>query len=436
MNFYSPRAYEYMRSVFNFNLPTIRTIRYWYSSINGSPGFTEEAFGVLRQRAELLKAEGKPLMINIIFDEMMTRKQSEWDASRKKFRGHITAGKPGEYETCSPLCKEALVLMATGIAEEFKIPIGYFLSNGLCAEEKFAIINEAIYRLNKIGVTVVSITCDGNIVNITTAKKLGVNFDKNQPYFKNPFKKQSNIYFILDPPHMIKLSRNCLGNKAVIYDGENNEILWKFIVDVVSLQIEHNLNFGNKLTKSHVEYYSNKMNVRLASETISKSTATSIEFLDKIMKLEQFSNSDGTTKYIQIFNNLFDIMNSKQHHTNEAYKRPFSAITIDKFSEYFDFSRKYIKGLKLAENGKKKSILKTRSFTPYFGFYYNTYSFIGIYKEYILPNGYTEFYTFSVSQDHLETFFGAIRSMGGNIFIQFSQNTFINKNNNSFLNFS
>lgn len=417
LHFFSPRAYEYIRSVFNFNLPTIRTIRYWYSVVDGSPGFTEEAFDALRQRVEL--SEGKPFMVALMFDEVSHRKHSQWDASKKEFLGHITAGKHGEYENCSPLSKEALVLMVSGIGEEFKLPIGYFLCNGLCAEEKSAIITEAIRRLSLIGVIVVCITCDGYITNITTAKSLGARFDKDQPYFQNPYIENSKIYFILDPPHMLKLTRNCLGNKAVLYDAENNEIKWKFIEDVVSLQIEKNLNFGNKLTKKHIEYFANKMNVRIAAETKSNSTATSIEFLDKVLKLELFSNSDGTTKHLQIFNNLFDTMNSKLYHTDEGFKRPLSETTIHQFSELFEVSRRYINGLEIIEDGKRKSILKTKSFTPYFGFYHNTYSFAGIYKDYIIPNGHSEFFTFNVSQDHLETFFGSIRSMGGNILMQF-----------------
>lgn len=417
-----------MRSVFNFNLPSIRTIRQWYSSINGSPGFTDEAIDALRQRAEQAKSEGKPFMVAMIFDEVSIRKHSQWDASKKEFLGHITAGKTVEQDVHSPLCKEALVLMVSGIGKEFKLPIGYFLSNGLCTEEKSAIVNEAIYRLTKVDVIVVSVTFDGHITNITTAKKLGVRFDQDKPYFINQFNKNHKIFIILDPPHMLKLSRNCLGNKAVIYDAENNEILWQFVVDLVTLQINSRINLGNKLTKSHIEYNANKMNVRLACETMSNSTATSIEYLDTKMKLQQFSNSHGTAKYLRIFDNLFDVMNSKINHTDADFKRPISNETIQEFSKFFETSRKYIKGLKLSEDGKLKSILKTKSFTPYFGFYHNTHSFIGIYEEYILPNGNSEFYTFNVSQDHLETFFGAVRSMGGKrliIFLIFNNKFFV-----------
>lgn len=424
MHFYSPRAYEYLRSVFNLNLPAKRTLQYWYTSVNGAPGFTEEAFNALKQRAELSKSEGKPLLVAMIHDEVFTRKNSQWEAGKQEFLGHITAGKPSEYGSSTPLSKEALVLMVSGIGGEFKLPIGYFLSNGLCAQEKAAIIKEALSRLNQIGIIVVSMTFDGHASNIALAKILGANFNKNRPYFQNPFNKKYKVYIILDPPHMLKLARNCLGNKLTIYNNENNEILWQFIVDLVSLQNVKGLNFGNKLTKSHVEYNANKMNVRLAAETLSNSTANTIEFLDGVMKLKTFENSKGTTKYCRVFNNLFDIMNCKRNNTDNAFKRPICEETIEEFTVYFDMCRTYIKQLELLESGKRKSVLKTKSFTPFFGFFYNTFSFIGIYKEHILPNEYSEFYSFDVSQDHLETFFGCIRSMGGNVFTLY--NLFVN----------
>lgn len=43
VHFYSPKAYEYIRSIFKKNLSSTRTIRMWYSSIDGSPGFTMDA---------------------------------------------------------------------------------------------------------------------------------------------------------------------------------------------------------------------------------------------------------------------------------------------------------------------------------------------------------------------------------------------------------
>lgn len=230
---------------------------------------------------------------------MSIRKHSQWNSAEEKFLGHINAGAPIDYNECSPLAKDANVLMVNGIGKEFKIPIGYFLVVGLCAEERAAILNEAMFKLNNIGVIVGSITNDGNVVNIATAKILGADYKGDKPYFKNPFNKKHVVYLILDPPHMIKLVRNCIGNKKTIYDYQNNEIKWKFFEDLVALQTSQNVNFGNKITKTHIDYKANKMNVSLATQTISNSVAASFEYLNTVMKEKQFLKSEGNVGYFR-----------------------------------------------------------------------------------------------------------------------------------------
>lgn len=47
LNFYSSKAYEYVRKTFKNLLPQSSTIRKWYRSINGRLGFTEEILQAL-----------------------------------------------------------------------------------------------------------------------------------------------------------------------------------------------------------------------------------------------------------------------------------------------------------------------------------------------------------------------------------------------------
>lgn len=137
---------------------------------------------------------------------------------------------------------------------------------------------------------------------------------------------------------MVKLARNCLGNKKTIYDGQNNEIKWQFIEDLVSLQISNIVNFGNKLTKSHIGYESNKMNVRLAAQTLSISTAVSMEYLCA-EKVENFLKSEGTSQYCRIFNNSFDIMNTKPKHLDENFPTTINQSELEMLAN-FDFENK------------------------------------------------------------------------------------------------
>lgn len=51
LNFYSPRAYEYVRKVFDMSLPCSRTIQKWYESVNGEPGLSSEIKTILKKQS-------------------------------------------------------------------------------------------------------------------------------------------------------------------------------------------------------------------------------------------------------------------------------------------------------------------------------------------------------------------------------------------------
>ena len=46
LNFYSAKAYNFVRKSFKFTLPHPSTLRSWYSAVDGKPGFTTEALEV------------------------------------------------------------------------------------------------------------------------------------------------------------------------------------------------------------------------------------------------------------------------------------------------------------------------------------------------------------------------------------------------------
>lgn len=275
------------------------------------------------------------------------------------------------------------------------------------------ILHEAMSRLHKTGVVLASFTIDGHASNLSAVQKLGADLQTDKPYFANPYEENIKVFVFLDAPHMIKLIRNCLDRLKIVYDMDCNEVKWEFILKLINLQTSYNINFCNKLTRNHAEYHNNKMNVRTAAQTVSNSTGTALEFLDKILKIPEFANSEATARFLRTFNNLFDILNAKLKHTDHKYKRPQSKDTFNEFSEYFKATSDYIRGLKMVENKGFVPLLKTKSFVPFLGFLNNMTSLLGIYSNHIINNNICEFYPFTISQDHVELFFGCIRSMGG-----------------------
>jgi len=88
------------------------------------------------------------------------------------------------------------------------------------------------------------------------------------------------------------------------------------------------------------------MKVKLATQLLSQSVADALKFCEYNLNLNQFSKSDATVKFIELFNNAFDICNSRSVKCI-GYKK---ALCKDNFKEISDFTSrftKYVQGLKI-----------------------------------------------------------------------------------------
>ena len=208
--FYSLHAYRYVRKMFDTCLPHPRTIEKWLKVIDGRPGFTSEAFDALRKRTELRPQ--KQLICALMMDEVAIRQQIEWDG--KKFVGYIDMG-TGLDDDSMPVAKEALTFMVVGVNDLFKVPVEYFLIDGLGGTERANLVTHCLSRLHDAGVLVVSLTFDGCAANLSMLRNLGCNLDVLSSDFRTCFKHPVSDYDVcvfLDPCHMLKPVRNTLGD--------------------------------------------------------------------------------------------------------------------------------------------------------------------------------------------------------------------------------
>lgn len=156
--------------------------------------------------------------------------------------------------------------MVVSLHSNWKIPIGYFLINGIDSETTAGIIITALSHLHNENVKVVSVTLDGPVQHFSTMQKLGANFNVNNSssFFCHPSTNEA-VYVIFDACHMFKLMRNCFGDWKMFQDNEGNEIKWDFIKELCELQEKEGLSAGNKLKKEHIKYWKIKMKVSLAA---------------------------------------------------------------------------------------------------------------------------------------------------------------------------
>ena len=121
LKFYSTKAYSYVRKSFNLGLPHVSVILSWYRSMNGEPGFTEDALTALKAKVLAAKRDNQEVVCAVMLDEMSIRKHVEWDG--KQFRGFVDLG-TGINDDSLPEATDALVFMAVSVNSSWKVPCG------------------------------------------------------------------------------------------------------------------------------------------------------------------------------------------------------------------------------------------------------------------------------------------------------------------------
>lgn len=404
----SKSAYAWVRNKFSKRLPTIRTLRSWNSNSQANcsiqSGFNSQTISTLKKLADENIAAGKELYVSLSFDEISIRKHVQWVHCEKRYSGLVNYGKKNDDEV--PVANFAIFFLVTLVESGRSLILGYFLIKTLNTVEKTELIRNSIQEITSTGCYLMSIAFDGLSTNFSSCKMLGASFDIEdfRPFILNPANSR-RICVVLDPPHCIKLIRGCIADKQNLRDGNNNPICWSFFECLVSQK--SNL-ISHKMTRRHIEFHSNKMNVKIAAQTLSLSVAKSMEVLLRSGD-RSFSNATGTIIFVKNFNKAFDIFNAKHSDSNNLFKKGLSLESAQKIFEFLDYFGGYVKSITY----QGTNILKTARHTAFLGFLINTETLRYFYDEFIFKKKIENIFFFFFGQDLLESLFGRVRSMLG-----------------------
>lgn len=416
VNNISPAAYRMLRKKFNENVPAPVTIRAWHSNadINTKPGILNQSIEVLRRKVAEKAEKNEKLIGALLFDEMKIKKMVQ--RVNNQMIGFENL--PGIDPKDAKIATDALVFMFSAINDNFKLPLAYYFIASTEAAPKTTVMQTLIKRLLEIGVLLVSVTFDGHRSNPAACENLGANLKVLKNSFKPSFDIEgSTINILFDPSHVIKLLRGCLA-KNKLYDADNNLIKWIYLERLVRFVKRRNFGSMHKLTQAHIDFHSNPMNVRLAVETLSDSTADAIEFLMNRGHSE-FAGAEPLIRYIRICNKWFDIFNSakSQKHKQNPFKNMMSEENVSQIFEFFDEAVMYVEGLQCRnDSGKKVALCESTLKTGFQGIIVNIRSITAMYQTLVGGKYISHLPTRKISQDHLEIHFGDLRSFknGGN----------------------
>lgn len=404
----SKSAYKWIRKKVSNRLPAVRTLRTWNANSNANcsteSGFNSQTISTLKVLADKKKAIEKELYVSLSYDEVSIRQHVQWIHSAKQFNGFVNYAKRDDDEV--PVANYALFFLVTLVESGESMIFAYFLIKYLNAIEKSELIKNVIGEINNTGCYLLSIAFDGLPTNFSACERLGASFDiENFKPFIDDSINSKKICIILDPPHCIKLIRNCLAAKKSLTDENIDPICWLFFENLVSAKGDL---VSHKMTRKHIDFHSNKMNVKIAAQTLSFSVANSMELLLK-SGANLFARATGTIIFTKNFNKAFDIFNSKHSDSNNLFKRGLNLKNADKIFEFLDYFSKYLKSLKF----QGVNILETDRKTGFLGFLMNIEAMRYFYSEFILKNKIENIFFFFYGQDLLESLFGRIRSMLG-----------------------
>ena len=110
-----------------------------------------------------------------------------------------------------PIGKCMLMFMVRGLFTNLKFPYVQFSANSTKGADIFPLVRQAIKHLTRLGLYVATITCDGASDN---RRMFAMFNDKATLSYKttNVFSTiQNEVFFIADPPHLMKTIQNCFG---------------------------------------------------------------------------------------------------------------------------------------------------------------------------------------------------------------------------------
>lgn len=227
----SGKSYEMLRNSGCIHSPSQRTLRDYAHYISSRIGFSAEVDQQLISYFDLSSEWNR--YVTLVMDEVHVKEDLVYDKHEGKLIGFINLGETNNRLLdleCAltnnvmdrPLANSMLVLMVRGLFSRVNFPYAQFACHTLTGELLVDPVWEAISRLERQGIRVLALTCDGASTNRRLWK---IHSEEDRLVYKvnNIFARDGPrpLFFISDPPHLLKTARNCWWNpKRSLWVGD------------------------------------------------------------------------------------------------------------------------------------------------------------------------------------------------------------------------
>ena len=334
-------GYKYLLEKENLPLPALRTLRRKLKALDYHPGILQDVFNMFPSKIATMNETDKYCVL--VMDEMSIKPGYDFDMSTQQYIGGITL--PGE----QGMATHGLVFMLAGLATRWKQIVGFHMTgDSYKGENVKKVLDEILTEAGKIGLKVLAVTSDMGSNNQGVYREYVVGRYANK--IDHPNIPGAYLYFLYDPPHVIKCIRNALINGLIIRLPQSVVDMYSLPTDTVDIdyvrmlfEAERNYDWKACPNLTEVHFSPNhweKMKVNLAAQLIA-SHSTSVGLYMAIASEEKrFENIDwratATAWFIGYLNKWFDFMSSRY------FSLALSLDNRQKYEETIDFFRSTI----------------------------------------------------------------------------------------------
>lgn len=375
----SSKAYSFLRKQVSFPLPSVSTINRWVMKLDVECGVLLSVLHLLKQKALTMSEYDRVCVLS--FDEMSVAQQWSYD------RGTDTIHSPKSKVQCA---------MIRGLTKSWKQLVFYNFDTDMTRD----VLCDLIVKLEATGMVVVAMVNDLGPSNVKLWNMLGIGI--NKPSFTNPAASDREVFVFADAPHLLKLIRNnfldhgfSLNNNFInISSGSVRELVIRSVTD---------LKAAHRLSHKHIDVQGfQRMNVRLAAQLLSNSTAMALKYFGEQGFLVSH-NWEDTSNFLSLANSWFDVFNSRTPREINALKAPYG-MHLPEQSKIVEDMLNTAKTMKVGRKGsffpfQKGLIISCQSLPKLYDFVKTKYN-----VQYII--------THRLNQDGVEHFFGCLRQMG------------------------
>lgn len=220
---FSSVVYEHVRIFFNPSLPAPHLLVAGFKKSSGNPGFCREAFNTLTNLSKISKngKNDKNLLFSMVVGEMKLKPGIQFDEKGKVY-GWTDLGWNTVDGSCD-LAENVFFIILTGVNNDFRIPIGYFLIGKMTGEQIASLIRMSVELTTETNVRIVSLSFEQNSAYHSLTTSLGCEFNVSQFNKLRTFfiVRSVRIYVFPEIYGIFDLIEKCLKEQKVIYYRTN-----------------------------------------------------------------------------------------------------------------------------------------------------------------------------------------------------------------------